>query len=405
MQLGVWNAGPEAFRLLADVPTSSGHRITTIAGDGTWTTQLGHAHPDARQVSSWEEMLHDPQLDAVLVGSEDDAGDREDGLRKLVQAGGCIILEHPVGDPLFALELEMIRTDSDALIITYLPDTLDLPTFDARRSGNAAPEVQDSATSFRFWRPPVDAMRELVWDRNEMSESGTDVVTGQLARDLLWMRLWLGPFAEISAMTPAGNLGNSLSLHAKTVDGRLVRWSTTPNKARTAELTVYGQTGIAHHTLTLSQHEEQTPWRPDDESLVDSSAPHDGAPLLSDWHKAMEQKKPPWPWEVTCQSLLMLDGVTHSLERGRTVSLRNEPVTEHDTFRGMMAAVGCSLVLVCPIILFLIALVEGVGIPMRQFTIWRSWPILLLIPLIAFLGLQGLQLVYRYGDVGENSDG
>ena len=74
---------------------------------------------------SWEPLL-DPQVcDAVLVGVDGWNDARAEGVRALVQAGRTLLLSHPlVLSMLWAYELDMIRGDSGARLIPFLPDRL-----------------------------------------------------------------------------------------------------------------------------------------------------------------------------------------------------------------------------------------------------------------------------------------
>jgi hypothetical protein len=60
-----------------------------------------------------------------------------------------------------------------------------------------------------------------------------------------------------------------------------------------------------------------------------------------------------------------------------------------------MASTGCMLLLMILFAIFVVALVEGLQLPLRNSTIWRLWPVALVIALAGFLGLQFLQAVIQ----------
>jgi hypothetical protein len=47
-----------------------------------------------------------------------------------------------------------------------------------------------------------------------------------------------------------------------------------------------------------------------------------------------------------------------------------------------------------------VVIVEGLQLPMREWRLWRLWPFYLLVPIVAFLLLQFLQLAVKREDRG-----
>jgi hypothetical protein len=64
-------------------------------------------------------------------------------------------------------------------------------------------------------------------------------------------------------------------------------------------------------------------------------------------------------WPGICRDLEVADTVELSLRRGRMIELHHETVTEEDTFKGVMAALGCLLVMVVPLVLIAAAILGG----------------------------------------------
>jgi len=46
-------------------------------------------------------------------------------------------------------------------------------------------------------------------------------------------------------------------------------------------------------------------------------------------------------------------------------------------------------------VVFVATIVEGLRLPLRDWTVWRFWPVYLLVPIAVFLLLQLLQLVVK----------
>jgi hypothetical protein len=100
-------------------------------------------------------------------------------------------------------------------------------------------------------------------------------------------------------------------------------------------------------------------------------------------------------WLAACRDQEAAEAIDRSLARGRTIELFNEEHTEEDSFKGIMAMGGCVLLVGALGVLFLATIVEGLRLPLRDWTVWRYWPIYLLVPIAVFLMLQLLQLVVK----------
>jgi uncharacterized membrane protein len=94
------------------------------------------------------------------------------------------------------------------------------------------------------------------------------------------------------------------------------------------------------------------------------------------------------------------------------LDLHHETVTEEDTFKGVMSAVGCLLLLLVPLVMIAAVVIDGFvhgwhtqmdydrqgsgGMSSQSSGgSIRYWLILILVPLLIFLLLQTLQLVFR----------
>jgi hypothetical protein len=99
-------------------------------------------------------------------------------------------------------------------------------------------------------------------------------------------------------------------------------------------------------------------------------------------------------WEDACRALELVDLTEESVRRGKTLTVNNERLTEEDTFKGMMAAGGCLLLMATLMLLFLVAVVDGLRLPVRDWAVWRIWPVALLVLLGLFLILQLFKLVF-----------
>jgi hypothetical protein len=63
-----------------------------------------------------------------------------------------------------------------------------------------------------------------------------------------------------------------------------------------------------------------------------------------------------------------------------------------------MAVGGCLLLMMALGVVFVATVVEGLRLPMRDWLVWKYWPIYLLVPVVVFLLLQFLQLAIKRDD-------
>ena len=137
-------------------------------------------------------------------------------------------------------------------------------------------------------------------------------------------------------------------------------------------------------TSTLTEHitsvsDSPETWQPADEFLQ-RLAENGDAPKSVAWTT----------WDEACRSLEVTDAVERSIRRKRTIELYHEQVTEQETFKSVMAAGGCGMLLWVLMLLLIAGVVEGLHLPLRETFIWRLWPVFLFVPLAVFLALSTL---------------
>lgn len=217
-------------------------------------------------------------------------------------------------------------------------------------------------------------------------------------RDVALMRAILGDLNKISAMGPradAPTWGN-LSVQMTSSDQALVRWSLQPaDDWSGGKLTLFGDAGQA----TLEMPARAGPW-----SLVVKPASSLSQTFL-EWNEAeavieefvrVFQGEPAAPtWQDACRDVETAATVERSLARGKTIELHEDEVSEEATFKGMMAVGGCGVLLLGLLALLVAATVEGLQLPFRHHLWWRLWPLYVLAPILVFLLLQPLRLVFR----------
>jgi predicted dehydrogenase len=142
------------------------------------------------RADAWEAIVDHRGSDAVLVGHDGWNEQRAEGVRKLVQAGRTILLSQPIDlSMLFAYELEMIRRDSGARMIPFLPERLHPYLATLRREIEASLASAGSIGSI-----------EAVECTRRMGDRSRDIVLAQLARDGDLVRGLIGDPERISTL-------------------------------------------------------------------------------------------------------------------------------------------------------------------------------------------------------------
>ena len=101
-------------------------------------------------------------------------------------------------------------------------------------------------------------------------------------------------------------------------------------------------------------------------------------------------------WDDAARAIELAETVPRSLARGRAVDLHQEEYTDLGTFKGMMASVGCGLVLLGLVVVIVATLVAGIARAAGWDFLERLvgvWPAALLAILGAFLALQVIPLL------------
>jgi hypothetical protein len=145
--------------------------------------------------------------------------------------------------------------------------------------------------------------------------------------------------------------------------------------------------------------------------------------VLSKFAETLRGQTPDPAWTSVCQCMEVVDATERSIARGRRIDLTGKTVTEKDTFRSVMSAGGCFLILIAILVLIAFAVVEGFrmaslgpmptgpnasgsdSLPAESIRPTPYWAILLAIPMVGFLILQFLQMVIRRPRNDDASDG
>jgi len=352
--------------------------------------------PELTGIEAWEAILSGSLADGVVFARDSNSKQRDDQLRKLVQAGIPILAVYPACDVLLGFELQMIQRDTGGVIIPYWP-------------GNRHPllgEIQKWCRDER--ESPLGPIQQLVLQR-VLAPSQRQEVLDTFARDAEILGRLMGGVDQLGALG-RGALGresdqetlNNLSVHMSTSQGCLARWSTLPqSNSSDSELSVVGQRGQAK----LSMPPDPSQW-----SLTviggtgDNDEPcglgevnarwNDVENIVSVFQSAIGQADDGTDWDHACRGLELADTVEQSLRRGKTIHLYGVEHTEEATFKTMMAAGGCLALLATLGVVLLLAGLDALGLTAWGTAVWKKWPFVLLAGLLVFLALQLLRFVF-----------
>jgi predicted dehydrogenase len=357
---------------------------------------------------SWEAIVDPRVCDAVLVGADGWNDVRAEGVRKLVQAGRTLLVSHPLElSMLWAYEIDMIRKDSGARVIPFLPERLH--PFIGRLRRELAAGIAGVGTRGQV---------ETIAMERRMRDRSRDAVLRQLARDADLVRVLVGDPERLSTLG-SGN--------PETAWGTLAVGFTGPAQVPVRWQVVRGDTDSLRIVLSAARG-GFTVERPDDAAAwtlalsgagptadIPPTAMDDGETMLGVLREACvnlsgrgesgrsdDDAVPPASWADAARAIELAETVPRSLAKGRAIDLHKEEFSELGTFKGTMASLGCAIVLGALLLLMLATLVGGVAKEARWgFGEWIAglWPIVVLSVLGIFLALQLLPLLIG-GDAG-----
>lgn len=301
--------------------------------------------------SSWEELLTDSSLKAVLVGGTD--AEVLDAARKFSQAGTPLwVLPHPRQGLLFSYELNLAAQETNATLMAVFPHR-GAAVWHVRETHGPAPTY-------------IEFVRHIPASGAEATLAVSEV-DRYLLNDLDLLTWQLGPRSRVTTLR-SGETGSSIRRQTVTLAGDEVPeivWSIepSPNNTVTAECRLHG----GGHTVRFLERSGR--WS------RDGQEPSVQTPL------APFPEVVPWAAAITAFELL--DAVEHSLERKRTIELHREAVSERAIFKTRMAAWGCG-VLILTLLLMVAFLMVASVVPLHG-TLLAIGRAAVFTPLFAFL--------------------
>jgi hypothetical protein len=107
-------------------------------------------------------------------------------------------------------------------------------------------------------------------------------------------------------------------------------------------------------------------------------------------------------WSAATRAMEFVDAVELSLQKGRTIEVHQQKLTEQLAFRGTMAAFGCGLMLLVTLATIVVGLIGGAESLLQEKKLIQWWAVAILTVLCGFLLLQIVPLLgkRRHHDAG-----
>ena len=381
MNFALLGVDHDALTLASAIVGSPSQRLVTILGTDNELQQAASLDENIRREADWELVLDASDVDAVIVTRQADHEQQIQRLRILAQADIPLLVTYPTSDVLVSYELEMILQDTQGIILPYVP-------------GLRHPGIVQMLACANEELGEI----EQIFIQRTLTDRSRAIVLDQFARDLTLLRDLLGTVTRIGAMArePDSNILDNLALQMSLSDGRVAHWTTRSSSpgAETA-VSIHGSEG----EIKLVMDGSPASW-----TLLDLREPGKPAVTFEDWNDpqstidamvdAVKRVEVHPNWSDVCHDLAVVDAATDSLRRGKTIAIHDAPISEHTTFKGIMAAGGCGMLMVSLIVLMIVAMIEGLRLPFRTTAFWQLWPVYLLGLLAVFLVLQVLKFVF-----------
>lgn len=400
MRFALIGCNDDSLRIVRAIAGSGVHTIASIHNADAFREPLCRLAPTAVWSDDWESLLVAEEADAVIVASHADAIVFEDQCRKLVQANVPVIVSHPLGDSLFAYELEMMREEARSVMLAFAPG-FGHPAFE-----RLARLIEEGDAS------EIGTAEQLVIERHLPARDRASVLH-VLAQDITLQRHLIGQISSINAIgAEAGDTSlSNLAVNVTGTSNVIGRWSVGPaSDDRTSIITLVGSRG----TAVVTAYDAGRPWTLRvGQQQFEFESHDDGSAVIEQLQRAIAKPGSPSDWEAICHDLDAAEQIERSLRRKRTIELRRDAQNEEGAFKGIMSAGGCVVLILVFFVLIVFAIFEGFRMPMidaeavresgeavpRMHVLLRLWPVY---PLVAFLLLQLLVFVAKKPRSGDN---
>ncbi|MCX7423196.1 MAG: hypothetical protein NT013_27175 [Planctomycetia bacterium] len=356
MNFALLGDDPAALPLI-DAVQQAGHKLVRVALADT--LHLRSAVVAVLTPNSWEELLIDAAVEAVIVAGDSD--DVQTAAKQLASSGKPLLIV-PQADfgTGCGYELSLIRDDSHVVLMPAFVHRaeVDLLSLSERLTSGELGAVRRIQIDVEL--PPTSGKTSLLSEHEIEAASVDDI-------DVL---RWLGGNYDQVTSLRSGHTEQGCSQATLTLAGAGLpdaMWNVRRGDVPSWRLTVETDKGTqaVERSLLEKDHEQArktgTPARrapsdgqecPSYESLIPTS-------LIESFVAACRHEQVAQPdWSDAVRVFDVLDATRRSLRRRRTIDLHFETLSERSQFKTQMTAMGCGLLLLT---LFLMLGLLGLG--------------------------------------------
>ncbi len=342
----------------------------------------------------WELLLDRGTADGVLVGRGTASSElRAEQLKRLAAEGAPLLVVHPILDSVLPYyEVDMTRRETGAVVQHFNP----------LANHPAAAQLVEWV---RAGHPTIGTIHQVTCERRAAGGARA-IVLAALARDAELLAAVAGDIRRVSAIGPATLDSSFASLQVQITAANVpsLRWSVGAMGANNAglQLTLLGERGSVTLRELSAAPNTASSWQLEtvfgDHRDVQPLGTFDPATsaierLAAAVTEDNAERRAGWStWESATRAMEVVDAVELSLQKGRTIEVFQQQLTERLAFRGTMAALGCGLLLVAFLAVVMVAVLGGAE-GMVQEKIAPAWPLLLLAVLAFFLLLQAIPML------------
>lgn len=391
MKFALLGTDPDSVRLAA-AAVAAGHSISWLGDvrpeDKSALAKLLPGNAD--DSGAWELVLDAGTADAVIMG-QGSAGNelRAEQLKRITAEAIPILVVHPACDSVLPYyEVDMTRREMNGLVRHYNPV-----------GGHAV--FAELAQWVLEGNSSAGAIHQVTCERR-MADTSRGKMLEKLARDVEPLATVAGDIRRVSAIGPKMDQESFASLQVQmTCSGPAsVRWSVCSATGADGDM-VMSLVG-EHGTIRLFAFDDAAPSDPRPWELEFATRAQQARRMLDEFDPAAsairqfaaavttedgERRIAMSTWNTATRAMEVVDAIQLSLEKGRTLDVHQQELTERLAFRGTMAAMGCGLLMVGFLVFVGVSLfgaAEGKNRPQ----LIDAWPVVLLAVLAFFLLLQ-----------------
>jgi hypothetical protein len=350
---------------LAEAAQRAQHEIVWV-GDVQPTDEadIMRIAPNASNgTADWELLLDRSIADAVLVGRGTAANElRAEQLKRLATEGIALLVVHPVFESVLPYyEVDMVRRETGAVVLHYDPLI-------------GHPILPDAARWVREEHPTIGRIHQISCERR-VTVSSREAVLRHLARDCELMAALAGDIRRVTAIGPAdaGASFASFQIQLTATAPASLRWSV--GYAAVADvglhLSLLAENGVVTLRVADTPEHGRPAWELEtnhagartNQKLPDFDPAQAAITLLAE---TVEQSRAGTTvaastWDAATRAMEVVDAAELSLQKGRTIEVYQQQLTERLAFRGTMAAIGCGLLLLAFVAVIFVAFISGLN--------------------------------------------